>query len=452
MASSIKMPSKSCVSSSFIPFIVLLLLLLVSFAVLDQHHFNGFQRIFKALDHDEHIDRLSEEPVKFGKIEDGLARARASIRRAAISSREFGGSIKEEDFVPSGDVYHNAKAFYQSYIEMEKRLKIWTYAEGELPIIHGGPKADIYSIEGQFIDEMEDERNPFRARRPDEAHVFFLPISVANMVKYFYRPNMTDYHGPMKRITADYINIISNKYEYWNRSLGADHFMVSCHDWAPYVSKADPRLYANSIRAMCNAKHLEGFKPGTERNPPGSPPPRRRLSLPAAAPSSPPEHRPSSPSFAAGPTATSGRSPQTWKGKDGDVLVYEYLPRGLSYDDLMRKARYCLCPSGYEVASPRIVEAIFAGCVPVIISEGYPLPFSDVLDWSKFSVEIAVENVTEIKNILRGISERGYEELRGRVLEVQRHFVLHRPAKRFDVVHMVLHSIWLRRLNLRLGY
>lgn len=51
--------------------------------------------------------------MKFGKIEDGLARARASIRRAAISSRDFGGSIKEEGFVPSGDVYHNARAFYQ---------------------------------------------------------------------------------------------------------------------------------------------------------------------------------------------------------------------------------------------------------------------------------------------------------------------------------------------------
>ena len=45
-------------------------------------------------------------------IEDGLARARASIRRAAISSNSLVLS-KEDEFVPIGDVYRNDKAFYQ---------------------------------------------------------------------------------------------------------------------------------------------------------------------------------------------------------------------------------------------------------------------------------------------------------------------------------------------------
>lgn len=114
---------------------------------------------------------------------------------------------------------------------MEKRFKIWTYNEGEPPIVHSGPTSGIYAIEGQLMSEIEDEMNPFRARTPHEAHVFFLPFSVGNIVKYIYRRGMPDYWGPQCRLVADYVNIIGKKYPFWNRSLGADHFMVSCHDW-----------------------------------------------------------------------------------------------------------------------------------------------------------------------------------------------------------------------------
>lgn len=141
---------------------------------------------------------------------------------------------------------------------------------------------------------------------------------------------------------------------------------------------------------------------------------------------------------------------QHWKGKDEDIKVYEHVPEGTSYEDMLRKSKFCLCPSGFEVASPRIVEAIHAECVPVLISQHYILPFSDVLDWDKFSISVSVEELPELKNILLGVSKDRYVKMRENVRHVRRHFVVNDTPKRYDVFHMIVHSVWLRRLNVRI--
>ena len=122
----------------------------------------------------------------------------------------------------------------RSYLEMEKLFRVYVYEEGEPPLFHDGPCKSIYSMEGRFIYTME-MGNKLRTRDPNRAHVFFLPFSVVKMVKFLYQPNTFDI-GPLKRTIAVYINVIGGKYPYWNRSLGADHFMLSCHDWVSKIS------------------------------------------------------------------------------------------------------------------------------------------------------------------------------------------------------------------------
>ncbi|KAF5773424.1 putative xylogalacturonan beta-1,3-xylosyltransferase [Helianthus annuus] len=114
---------------------------------------------------------------------------------------------------------------------MEKSFKIWTYKEGELPIFHGGPMKNIYSSEGQIIDEIESKKSRFFTQNPDEALVFFLPVSVVFIRHYLYRTHADYDRHIIQDVVTDYIGVLSNKYPYWNRSSGADHFFVSCHDW-----------------------------------------------------------------------------------------------------------------------------------------------------------------------------------------------------------------------------
>ncbi|KAE8098437.1 hypothetical protein FH972_016503 [Carpinus fangiana] len=389
----------------------------------------------------ESLLKARRDYTNLDRLEVGLRRARTAIKEA-----KQGNQTQDPDYVPIGPMYRDANAFHRSYLEMEKQFKIFVYGEGEPPVFHNGPCKSIYSTEGNFIYGIE-MNNQFRTRDPEKAHVFFLPFSVAMLVRFVYVRDSHDF-GPIKRTVIDYVDVISKKYPYWNRSLGADHFMLSCHDWGPEASRSTPPLYKNSIRVLCNANTSEGFNPTKDAAFPeinlrtGSI--HGFLGGPSAS------HRPILAFFAGGlhgpirPVLL-----EHWENKDEDLRVHRYLPKGVSYYDMMRKSKYCICPSGYEVASPRVVEAIYSGCVPVLISDHYVPPFSDVLNWKSFSVEVPVKDIPNLKKILMEISPRQYIRMQRRVVQVRRHFEVHSPPKRFDVFHMVLHSVWLRRMNIR---
>ncbi|CAA6666022.1 unnamed protein product [Spirodela intermedia] len=122
----------------------------------------------------------------------------------------------------------------------------------------------------------------------------------------------------------------------------------------------------------------------------------------------------------------------------------------MTYIEHMKSSKFCVCPRGYEVNSPRIVEALFYECVPVIISDGYVPPFFEVLDWEAFAVFVPERDIPRLKEILTAISEEKYRALQAGVRRVQQHFLWHSVPVKYDLFHMTLHSIWYNRvLNVR---
>lgn len=112
---------------------------------------------------------------------------------------------------------------------MEKTLKIYIYTEGEQPVFHQPVLTGIYASEGWFMKQLEENKH-FVTKNADQAHLFYLPFSSWMLEKALYVP---DSHSSknLVRYLSSYLENITTTYRFWNRTDGADHFLVACHDW-----------------------------------------------------------------------------------------------------------------------------------------------------------------------------------------------------------------------------
>ncbi|XP_024633710.1 probable glycosyltransferase At5g03795 isoform X2 [Medicago truncatula] len=341
-------------------------------------------------------------------------------------------------------LYRNVSMFRRSYELMEKMLKVYIYADGDRPIFHEPLLEGIYASEGWFMKLMEGNKQ-FTTEDPEKAHLFYIPFSSRLLQLTLYvrnshkRSNLIDF---MK----NHVDMIAGKYPFWNRTNGSDHFVVACHDWAPAETRG---RMLNCIRALCNADTEVGFKIGKD------------VSLPETYIRSientvknlggnPPSERPILAFFAGGLHGyVRPMLLKLWENKEPDMKISGPLPHvkgNANYIELMRSSKFCICARGHEVNSPRVVEAIFHECIPVIISDNFIPPLFEVLNWESFAVFIEERHIAYLRDILLSIPEEKYLEMQKRVKKVQEHFLWHNEPVKYDLFHMLLHSIWYNRL------
>lgn len=342
-------------------------------------------------------------------------------------------------------LFRNVSMFKRSYELMERTLKVYVYKNGKKPIFHLPILKGLYASEGWFMKLMQGNKR-FVVKDPRRAHLFYMPFS-SRMLEYTLYVRNSHNRTNLRQFLKDYTENIAAKYPYFNRTGGADHFLVACHDWAPYETR---HHMEHCIKALCNADVTVGFKIGRDvslpetyvrsaRNPlrdlGGKPPSQRHILA-----------------FYAGNMHGYLRPIllKYWKDKDDDMKIFGPMPPGVSskmnYIQYMKSSKYCICPKGYEVNSPRVVEAIFYECVPVIISDNFVPPFFEVLDWGAFSIILAEKNIPNLKDILLSIPKERYLALQLGVRKVQRHFLWHARPEKYDLFHMTLHSIWYNRV------
>ncbi|CAA6671623.1 unnamed protein product [Spirodela intermedia] len=340
----------------------------------------------------------TKAPEWSSPIDQQILEARREILNAPIVEDD------EELYPP---IYRNFSTFKRSYELMEKMLKVYVYKEGDRPIFHEPLLSGIYAAEGWFMKHME-ENNRFLVDDPAKAHLFYMPYGSATLRFKLFDPVIRN-KGIMIDRLQTYVSTIASKYSFWNRTGGADHFSVACHDW---LGK-DVSITLTPVRNAKNPLQNVGGKPAGTGTP---------LAFFAGQPS---------------------------HGYVRPLLLQHWgteTPTSRTYAEHMKSSKYCLCPRGFEVNSPRLAEAFFYECVPVIISDNLVPPFFDVLNWEAFSVVVPVKDIPRLKEILQSIPRKKYLALQAGVKKVQRHFLWHNKPEKYDLFHTTLHSIWFNRV------
>jgi len=75
----------------------------------------------------------------------------------------------------------------------------------------------------------------------------------------------------------------------------------------------------------------------------------------------------------------------------------------VGYHEMMAHSVFTLCPAGYGRWSFRMVEALLNGSIPVVVSDGYVLPFADAIDWKKYCYVVEEKDLFELVDTLAKI-------------------------------------------------
>lgn len=85
------------------------------------------------------------------------------------------------------------------------------------------------------------------------------------------------------------------------------------------------------------------------------------------------------------------------------------------YPEIYHDSVFCVIIRGARLAQPALSDAMKAGCIPVIVADGYIMPFSEVVDWKRASIILFEENLSDLIHILKSVSDEKISEMRQQV-------------------------------------
>lgn len=292
-----------------------------------------------------------------------------------------------------------------------------------------------------------------RTLDPEEADWFYTPV--------YTTCDLTPQGFPLPfrapRIMRSAIKYVATTWPYWNRTEGADHFFLTPHDFGACFHYQEERAMERGILPLLRrATLVQTFgqrnhvclQEGSITIPPYANPHKMQAHL--INPGTPRSifvyfrglfydmgNDPEGGYYARGARAS------VWENfKDNPLFDISTEHPSTYYED-MQRAIFCLCPLGWAPWSPRLVEAVVFGCIPVIIADDIVLPFADAIPWEQISVFVAERDVPRLDSILTSIPLQ--DILRKQRLlagaSVKQALLFHQPARPGDAFDQILNGL-----------
>ncbi|XP_021313257.1 probable glucuronosyltransferase Os01g0926400 isoform X2 [Sorghum bicolor] len=277
-----------------------------------------------------------------------------------------------------------------------------------------------------------------RTLDPEEADWFYTPV--------YTTCDLTPQGFPLPfrapRIMRSAIRYVATTWPFWNRTDGADHFFLTPHDFGACFHYQEERAMERGILPLLRrATLVQTFgqrnhvclQDGSITVPPYADPHKMQAHL--ISPGTPRSifvyfrglfydmgNDPEGGYYARGARAS------VWENFKDNPLFDISTEHPYTYYEDMQRAIFCLCPLGWAPWSPRLVEAVVFGCIPVIIADDIVLPFADAIPWEDISVFVAERDVPRLDSILTSIP----------LADI---LLFHQPARTGDAFHQVLNGL-----------
>ncbi|KAG7010658.1 putative glucuronoxylan glucuronosyltransferase IRX7 [Cucurbita argyrosperma subsp. argyrosperma] len=354
---------------------------------------------------------------------------------------------------------HVSRALVESSNGQLKEMRVFVY---DLP-----PKYNVEWLSNErcsnhlFASEVAIHRallnSDYRTFDPLEADFFFVPVYVSCN---FSTINGFPAIGHARSLIASAVALISSHYPFWNRTNGSDHVFVASHDFASCFHTMEDVAIADGVPLFLkNSIILQTF--GVNYKHPCQdvehiviPPYISPDSVQDTLMKSPVTGRRDIFAFFRGkmevnPKNVSGRfyskkvRTMIWRKFNTDRRFYLQRHRFAGYQSEIVRSVFCLCPLGWAPWSPRLVESIALGCVPVIIADGIRLPFPSAVNWPEISITVAEKDIGKLGTILEHVAASNLTTIQKNLWDPRnrRALLFHNQVQEGDATWQVLRAL-----------